>query len=436
MSQRFDWRSDDDGEWEVEDASDRPAKSTRTQRHRWLLVGTIAFLILSASLLSFRQVGRYLDETALEADQEILASNNLVLTAARDVDPEILASLLSGRDLIWAAGQLELLEAGLMFDRKPFGIEWLSGQLPISEVTVAPGIDRADVITYLKYTLASGPGKSETITLKHLLHYRRSNDGWLLSPQTKEYWGRAISEEGYYLNITFPEGDSIIRKRLAIDLEGLLAALCHLDHVDACQLDFPFQLKLVTDPTSINQFGDPNSRLTSTLALELPTPSIIGLPEDETGYQALYRAYGERVVSAVVAEQIGWQCCSQVLIYQALLDQQLSRLGLIPSPLTVDHYRQALNEPLVFSDLIWAEWHPTRERMGTREDIFAHLLIEYVVSEWFSGPLIDLQRNLLIDCTFHDYLALSIRNLELQAFEDGWLPFLNRRIDSLENQDA
>ncbi len=436
MSQRFDWRSEDDRDWEVEDARDRPAKSTRTQRRRWLLIGTVTFLILSASLLSFRQVGHYLGETAMEADEEILSSNDLVLKAARDVDLEILASLLSGRDLIWAAGQLELLEAGLMFDRKPFGLEWLSREPPVSEVTVSPAIDRADVITHLKYSLASGPEKSETITLKHLLHYRRSNDRWLLSPPLKEYWGPTVSEEGYYLSIWFPESDSIIGKRLAIDLEGLLAALCHLDNVDACQLEFPFQLKLVTDPASIVQIRNPESRIIGTLTLELPAPSLIGLPEDEAGYRSLYRAYGERIVSAVVAEQIGWQCCSQMLIYQALLDKQLSRLGLIPFPLTVDHYRQALNEPLVLSDLIWAEWQPTTERMGIREDIFAHLLIEYVVSEWFSGPLIDLQRNLLIDSTFGDYLAISIRNLEFQAFEDGWLPFLNGRIDSLENQDA
>ena len=122
-----------------------------------------------------------------------------------------------------------------------------------------------------------------------------------------------------------------------------------------------------------------------------------------------------------------------MLIYQALLDQQLSRLGLIPWPLTADHYRQALNEPLNFGERVWTDWHPTEVRLGSENAILAHLLIEYMVSDWYTGPVIDLQRNLLKDCTFKEWLGISLQLADLQAFEDGWLPFLNNRLDSLEN---
>jgi len=433
MSQKFDWRSEDGEEWEVEAGRHELSKSARSTRRRWFLFGTLALLILSVGLLAFRQLGRYVDHTELEADQEILSSNDLVLSAAHEVDPEILASLLSGRDLIWAAGQLELLETGLMFDRRPFGVDWRFEQSPFSEVTISSGIDSADVVTHLEYSLASSQGYSETITLRHLLHYRRSNDRWLLSPPAGDYWGPAIFEEGYYLSIGFPDRDSTIGRRLAIDLEGLLAALCHLDNVNSCFRESPFQIKLVADPASIIQFSETKSRLSGTHSLDLPTPSLYGLPDDETAYQAFYRSYGERLVSAVVAEQIGWQCCAQVLIYQALLDQQLSRLGLIPWPLKADHYRQALNEPLNFGERVWTDWHPTEVRLGSENAILAHLLIEYIVSDWYTGPVIDLQRNLLKDCTLKEWLGISLQLADLQAFEDGWLPFLNNRLDSLEN---
>jgi len=432
MSQKFDWRSEEDQEWEIEDGRNQPDKSTRFTRRRWFLLGTVGLLILSLGLLAFRQLGRYVDQTGLEADQEILSNNELVLSAAREIDPEIFATLLSGRDLIWAAGQLELLEAGLMFDRKPFGIEWQSEQLPFSEVTVSSGIDSADVVTDLEYSLASSQGYSETITLRHTMHYRRSSDRWLLSPPARDYWGSAILEEGYYLSIGFPDRDSTIGRRLAIDLEGLLAALCHLDSVNSCIWESPFQIRLVADPASIIQFNEPNSRLTGTRSLELPTPSLYGMPDDETAYQALYRSYGERLVSAVVAEQIGWQCCAQVLIYQALLDEQLSRLGLIPWPLTADHYRRALNEPLNFGPRVWTDRHPSDVRLGSEDAILAHLLIEYMVSDWNTGPVINLQRNLLKDYSFKEWLGISLQLADLQAFEDGLLPFLQSRLDSLE----
>ena len=436
MSQKFDWRSEDDEKWEVEDGRNEPGKSTRITRRRWLLLGTVALLILSVGLLSYRQLGRYLNETGLEVEQEILSSNDLVLNAASEADPEILSSLLSGRDLIWAEGKLAILEAGLMFDRGPFGVEWQSEELPISEVTISPGINSADVVTHLEYSLASGQGYLETITLKHFLHYRWSNNRWLLSPPAGDYWGPANLEEGYYLSIGFPDRDSTIGKRLAIDLEGILAALCHLDNVNSCSWELPLQVRLVADPASIVQFSEPESRLAGTLSLELPTPSLYGLPDDEAAYQALYRSYGERVVSAVVAAQIGWQCCEHPLIYQALLDQQLSRLGLIPWPLTADHYRRALNEPLNFGDRLWADWHPTEVRLGTEDAILAHLLIEYIVSEWYTGSVIDLQRSLMRGRTFTEWLEIATQPTDMQAFVDGWLPFLTNRLDSLENYDA
>jgi hypothetical protein len=58
------------------------------------------------------------------------------------------------------------------------------------------------------------------------------------------------------------------------------------------------------------------------------------------------------------------------------------------------------------------------------------------VSDWHTGSVFDLQRNLLIDCTFGEWLEISFQLTDMQLFEDGWLPFLTNRLDSLENQNA
>ena len=124
MSQKFDWRSEDDEKWESDDGRGELRLSPKITRRRWFLIGILGLLILSIGLLASRQIVHYLDETGMDLDEEILSSNDLLYIAAQEADPEILVSLLSGRESAWADGQLALLQSGLMFDRSPFGFEW------------------------------------------------------------------------------------------------------------------------------------------------------------------------------------------------------------------------------------------------------------------------------------------------------------------------
>jgi hypothetical protein len=65
------------------------------------------------------------------------------------------------------------------------------------------------------------------------------------------------------------------------------------------------------DPEAILSSADPRSRLLMAREVDLPTPTLIGVPTDERGYQRLLRGYASRVIRATLDELIADDCCVQ-----------------------------------------------------------------------------------------------------------------------------
>jgi hypothetical protein len=123
-----------------------------------------------------------------------------------------------------------------------------------------------------------------------------------------------------------------VAERLAADLDALLMRACsEVDHLD-CPAGWHVTLRLENDPGLLVELNDRWLRPAPDGVLELPTPTLVGLPVDddegaaEVGYQALLRAYASRLVRSVVGELTGYNCCRQMLFYRALVDRLLSEL--------------------------------------------------------------------------------------------------------------
>lgn len=432
MNQKFDWRSEEEAGWAEYAEPQIAAPSAKTKGRRWFRLLLICLVLVSASFLAFRQLSTYLVETNDEVELNIRSSQELVLKAAREADPELLANTISGREPEWAQAYLLLLQQGLMFDRHPFGLTLADGGRSAAfQVETTPNLNQAEVTTVMTYTIELGQDQLEAVALSYSSVYRRSEERWLLSPPTGDYWGDILMAEGHYLTLWYPERDAAFGQRLAVDLEEVLASACSILEDLACGQNFHLFVRLSADPGTLTMMAEPYSRLNPGPELELPAPTIFGIPEHEGGYIALYRAYAERVVAAAVAQQTGWICCEHIIFYRALLDHQLEQLGLRPRSSVPEHYQQAINLEYEDMENLWLQHSLPPGEDALDQGLLAYVMIDYLLNGWGVGSAATIQRSLLANQDFGQWLESFGGPTALDSIAGDWQSFLIEKVNAL-----
>lgn len=434
MTQKFDWQSEDEESWGESDINDGEQIKTATSWRRVLAV-LIVPLVLVGAILTIRQIEGYTSNAELMVEEDILSSHELVQIAVATADRELLTSVLSGRDPAWTQTQLSLLSEGQFLDRESFGLFWQSQASPSGlQVTLSPDFRHAVVTTTHQYVIGDVGDKSQTISLDHTSVYRRSEDRWLMAPPFDHYWGEPITANGQFLSLTFPSRDQEIGQRLAADLEALLVSICSTLEGIKCNADSHLFVNLDTDPQSIIDMAKAETRLKDTQDINLPAPTLVGTPNDDTAYRAIYLGYAERVVSAFIGHETRWQCCDHILFYQALLDIQLIRLGFRSWPSTEDQYRQLLNGDRTLSGTLWSNDATASEILAQPDAWKANILVEYIVSDWAEVPPFEMQQRLTRFEFFPEWLGSVAREGVENYFAAGWIPFLERRVVESHNR--
>lgn len=336
MSSNFEWRTDDDTNWEIHEEK-RPSRPPRRPFWLLLLVGVIA----AGGFTLYQQLSQRIETVTGDVNADILASHNLIQEAAAAGDVDVFRTLLSGADLRWTSAQSQLVDEALFFERSAFGLMPLTAGEPVAAsdvaLTIAPNFDAAELATVQPYAITTSDGMTMTVNLQQTAVYRRGNNRWLYAPPQDEFWGNWLTAEGKYLTIVYPQRDEEVALSLSFDLETLLGELCRQPGL-ACNENFHMRLRLETSPSSLRTATNFAHLLSSTPRLELPAPTLIGTPVDDMGYQALYRGYGALLVSGALAELTEYGCCRQGMLFRALVDYQLDEMGLRPYPLTSADY--------------------------------------------------------------------------------------------------
>jgi hypothetical protein len=197
--------------------------------------------------------------------------------------------------------------------------------------------------------------------LRQTTIYRRGDARWLLSPPLDEFWGEWITSQGDYLNLIYPARDEAIAERLAADLDNEIGRLCETLTDINCSADLRLTMRLDTDPATLavmsRRLGALRRAREREDILELPTPTLVGIPIEghsprgEAAYEALRDGYAPHLLGAVVAQAIGWQCCDDALLFSILLDYQLSELGHAEWPVGPSDYRRVLDSRLRLSEV-------------------------------------------------------------------------------------
>ena len=179
-----------------------------------------------------------------------------------------------------------------------------------------------------------------SITLERILVLRRGRERWLHFAPQRSFWGNWQTAHSQYITLSYPQRDEELAEQLLDDLDQDVADMCNALPEDNCTPDFLLHIRLDNDPRSLVDMADPSNILTPAAGniVRLPTPSLVGIPVDEDGYQALRQGYAAHVLTAAITANVHYTCCENGLLYQALIDKHLSQFGLRPWPLGIHEY--------------------------------------------------------------------------------------------------
>ncbi len=440
----FNWQTDDETVWDDEMAAAETAVSP--PRRLWITLFAVALVIAAAGFVIFRQVNRRVETGIANTQSDILATHNLAQRASLDNDADLFMTLLSGRSKIWSSLQTEAVQEGWLYERSALGLLWLplhkAASLTLADVqsgasgvelTLDPELNKAELRFPLDYAVAVGNGVTETVVLQQTAVYRRGSERWLLSPPDDEFWGEYTTNQGAMLTLAYPARDTAIAEKLAFDLDAKLDEMCRTLPDLNCPDDLRVHLRLSDELNSL-QTPDAQEILMGGLRLELPAPTLVGLPVDEAGYQALYRGYAARVVTAVIPQLVGYECCQHAIFFQALTDYQLSLLGLRPWPVTADDYANVVSEGVDGYELnqVWPRTRP--EYLAGEDGWKVYTAVDFILQTNPEISPAEMQRLMLNLPNFRawlqqldlasppataaaDYLALFSREWRQYAFQ-------------------
>ena len=436
MANNFNWRTDEEFDWDEEEITAAPRQRAPLAWQRPARILAVLLLVGAAVFLVTRRAREQVDETTAEVNEDVLSSFDLLLRATEKADRELFLTLLSGRDAGWTEAQKMLLDSGLIFGRQTFNLQLdragLDENRPVAEnITLSSDFTAAEVTFRAPYAAEVGNGLSVPIVLEQTQVYRRGNDQrWLLSPPLEDFWGAWATIAGQRLRVRYPLRDEALATRLAADLDSRLGAMCRLPGV-VCPVDLRVELRLGEEPGTLLTGLDKETQIAGGPSFNLPAPTLVGIPVDEAGYQALLRGYAGHIVSALLTGYSGYECCDHPLFYQALLDFQLNQLAIQAWPLAQEDYGFLLNTAPPASKMfqIWSEpFDPLRER-GAWQQVYA--LVDFVLSSETTTSVPEMQRMLNRHATFSGWLygLIDFPYYDEPAVNQAWLQFLYDKAD-------
>ena len=437
----LEWRTLEDEEGRVrEEAPEVEARAPqRRGRKRWLSV-LIALLLVAVVILTVRYVLlERLDAFAATVEADVLSMHGIVEQAERDLDGALFGSMISPDYPNWGRTQKEMLLSGARWDRPYFDLTLDRGsdEKPptgtVEDIVFTSDWRMATVTLAFPYVRPDG----SPVTLHQIVTYRDEATGWALVPAYPSFWGEKQTFTGRYLTVEYPERDAATVERLAPEWDKMLAAVCQqLDGI-RCRRTWKLDVELSTESSPLARMADqgplwkgmshasPTNRGAGGSELKLPTPSLIGSPVDEAGYQAVRAGYAPLIVGAGIADIVGWRCCEKIVLFRALLDKQLSRLGLKPWPLTASDYEEILQGSIHdVTSLHWVYLQRSYNNVTPQLQQIVHSIVDLILASNPERSPASLQRLLLRYDTYRPWLfsALPIdRNQARQGNYGRWI---------------
>lgn len=333
----FNWQTEEDGVWgETQPiVVEQPAPEGR----RWLPFVLVIVGIVVASGLLYWQVRGRIGGAENARNEDIVAASNVMVYAADNQDSSVLLSILPLENGPWTGIQRTLATNGLLLDRWLLGMKRNGEEPVIKDIALSPDLQAADVTIEIPYQIQN-QGRPETIRLQQVHHYQFLNEWRWMEPDS-EYWGGVGNEvyEKYSFTALFPLRDKEIVRRIVNDLPLYLGELCNSPGLPACGFSLDILIQFEREPAILLDLAaktQENGSYTTGFIptslgsgrIILPTPSLVGLPVDEAGYQALLRGYASHLLAAILSDLYKEDCCPEGLTFSLFLESEMAKRGI------------------------------------------------------------------------------------------------------------
>lgn len=297
----FEWQADEDEKLGSSSQLSEPSRGNR--RRRFVL--PFLLLLIAASGLTSRTLSRRQRQLEENVRQDVKVSFDLWQQAVDRKDSELYAHLLAADDGNWRRIQQRLFEDDLILERSFLGLSIQNQGTTAPNIELAPDWQQATVSFEQGY--AAGPA-SHSDDMVHLLHtavYEKQGSSWLQVSPDETFWGEWQTDEGELLTVRYPARDTRLVQRISRQLEADLMAVCsEQDGVgtgdsNGCARVKPLVLKMSIEVESLDALDAATGPLLYGRVYQLPAPTIVGLPLDESSYHVFYQGYTRKLIEDV-----------------------------------------------------------------------------------------------------------------------------------------
>jgi hypothetical protein len=341
MSTKFDWQTDDETGWRVEEPISE--KTAVSLPRRWpLWIGGVVALLCIGSAIAYSQLNHKVQAITTNAESELLDVHQLVQGAVVDQDNDLLTALLVDDGSDWSVVISVLVSRQQYFDRSPLGL-WFDIQTDTNwsestQITLSPDLKTAELTLPLSYVHFDEEEVLQPVTLQHTAVYKNTGAGWLLDQPDDQFWGNYETEERERIRLVYPARDRVFAQLFVDELAALLHDICTLPTI-TCPRNFVMELRFDRSERSMLELDRSYTMTSSYTAttgrrfrLKLPAPTLVGTPVDEVGYRALAQGYMAQAAAAMI-NHFDANCC-QFPADQNYIGNQLANLGFhLPKPI-------------------------------------------------------------------------------------------------------
>lgn len=442
----LDWRTLEDEEGRVqEEAPEAIARAPqRRSRNRWLSV-LVALLVVAAVTWVVRYVlQERLNTVSAAVEAEVLSMHDLVQQAERAIDGALFGSMISPDYPNWGGIQKEMLLSGERWDRPYFDLALnrdADDTPPTGEVTdinFTSDWRMATVTLAFPYVRADG----SPVTLHQVVTYRDEATGWALVPAYPSFWGETKTFTGGHLTVKYPERDAPTVERLAREWDAMLITACEEFDDLRCRDTWRLHVELSTESGPLARMSErvsrgplwkgmshasPVNRGADGSDLVLPTPSLVGSPVDDAGYHALRAGYAPLIVGGAIADLVNWRCCEKIVFFRALVDKQLSQLGVMPWPLTPSDYEDILQGSIHdVANLHWVYLQRSYSNITPQIQKIVYSLVDFILATNPERSPASLQRLLLRYDTYRPWLLSALPTSAAQTRQGSYTRWIQK----------
>ncbi len=374
---KFEWQTEDEYGWEDEPQS---AGNSPRPRRRSLMLLLFIGIVAIAGFIFYHQLQNTVTDATADVETEVATTVALFNSAGHKQDVNLLTAMLSGSDETWAQSwQVRAFEDSLL-DRSGLGMTLISAEPAATNVVLSPDLNSAEITATIPYAIDIGNGLTTTVLLDQPALYRRGQTRWLRAPRDVAEWGDQRVREASFGLATYYARDEVVIDRLLSDIGLFYQRVCASASTALCGLNgirVRFEADYINPKTVSLSDRLPLLSLTDSAELHLPTPSLVGLPTDDTSYDALLAGYARLIAGKALAHSMQQQpvCCDQWLYFEALVEHLLVEHGLSASNINGGSYAAA-RSTATLSDFSFRYDNPSRFDINQRTS--AYIFVTYM----------------------------------------------------------